>query len=502
MHDNAFDLLAGWLKAQEVFWQGAVSTPVADAAAFAEPDWLAFDGLVEQLTKAIGGQSSDLPAAVSAVASYRRVIAQAWSRVRRDFDVHRRAIQSPGTQPDWRVLRDRWFQIAEAEFIRTQRSAPFLEAQRDVIRSVIALWAKVPESTRDAVRDARLVGQTAFDTLSKLGMDGVTIADTPKQVVWQDGRVSLSRYRPLLAEHGRLGPVVICHGLIGRQTMTDLRPDRSLVRNMLAAGVDVFVVDWGNAAPADAGDGLDRVAGDWIGQLVRQACDISGSDGIVLFGICQGGTLAASHAARFGQGLKGLILGVAPIDFHADIYDADPAHGLLNLWVRSLDDRDLDGLIAMEGNLSGPLMGAVFNQLNPVRTLAKYAIDMLEHTAPRGELLNFLAMEKWLADRPDLPGALAHTWLKHLYHRNALVKKELALSGQLVDLRAIQAPVLNIFATNDHIIPPPCSRALAQYVSGPYQELALPSGHIGAFVGARSQTLLAPAIVAWLSTLS
>jgi polyhydroxyalkanoate synthase subunit PhaC len=192
-------------------------------------------------------------------------------------------------------------------------------------------------------------------------------------------------------------------------------------------------------------------------------------------------------------------MAVTPIDFHADVHDADPAHGLLNVWVRSLAEDDLDSLIALDGNLSGDLMGVVFNQLNPVRTIAKYLVEFPEAAADPRALATFLAMEKWLADRPDLPGGVARSWLVDLYHRNALAAGQFSLDGAPVDLRRIDVPVLNVFATGDHIIPPPCSRALGTLLDPRlYEELALPTGHVGVFVSARSQVLLAPAIVSWL----
>lgn len=75
----------------------------------------------------------------------------------------------------------------------------------------------------------------------------VEIATTPKDEVWRLGRISLHRYRPLRAGPPRLGPMLILHGLIGRQSMTDLEPGRSLVQGLLDAGAELFVLDWGNA---------------------------------------------------------------------------------------------------------------------------------------------------------------------------------------------------------------------------------------------------------------
>ena len=93
-------------------------------------------------------------------------------------------------------------------------------------------------------------GATLF---SKLRDNDVAIATTPKDEVWHQDKVSLHHYRPL-AEQKIATPVLIVYGLIGRYTMADLQEDRSLVRNLLKLGVDLYVVDWGN--PSRAADGL------------------------------------------------------------------------------------------------------------------------------------------------------------------------------------------------------------------------------------------------------
>ena len=41
-------------------------------------------------------------------------------------------------------------------------------------------------------------------------------------------------------------PVLVVYGLVGRYTMADLQEDRSLIRNLLLQGVDLYAVDWGN----------------------------------------------------------------------------------------------------------------------------------------------------------------------------------------------------------------------------------------------------------------
>ncbi|MFK7943209.1 MAG: alpha/beta fold hydrolase [Paracoccaceae bacterium] len=495
------ELLSSWRAGQEAFWTAAAAG--ADAVVpseFAEPDWQVFDSWLEPMLKVSEGERG--PAweeATRAAQSWRNVVVTTLGRVTKAFDIQRKALQGTGAVLDWRILRDRWFGIAEVEFINALRSEPFLEAQRDGLRAGIRLWSELPESARATFRAQRRAGGAATRTTAALGAQMIQIANTPRDLVWQDGKVTLWRYHPLASRNPDLPPIVLCHGLIGRQTMTDLRPERSLVRNLLAAGSDVLVVDWGDADVTDERHGLDHYVGRMIPDLLEAACAACDVEKVVLCGICQGGTLVGCHAARDASRLAGLITAVAPFDFDVFADDADPAHGMMNLWIRSFEPEDISALIDMEGNLSGEFIGLIFQQLNPVRTLAKYTVTMVETAADPHGMASFLAMEAWLMDRPDLPGKLAKEWLVDLYQDNRLAKGDLEIMGTPVDLSTLRLPVLNIFATRDHITPAPCALALARLAPyAPMTQMALPTGHIGAFVGAKSQSLLAPRIVAWL----
>lgn len=335
--------------------------------------------------------------------------------------------------------------------------------------------------------------------LAESGGDAIRIAVTPKDEIWRDGQVSLHRYRPAVPQP-RLGPLLILHGLVGRHTMTDLEPGRSLVGRLLEAGVDLFVLDWGNPTRADRFKDFTDYAEYHLGDALAALCAASGAPGAALFGICEGGVFAAIHAARHPRRVRGLALAVTPIDFHADMHDPDPRRGLLNVWVRSLPPALIRDLVDERGNLSGQLTGALFQQLAPARTLAKYTADLAELATDPAALETFLRMEKWLADRPDHPGAAAKEWLIDLYHENRLALGSFRVAGAPVDLAAIACPVLNIYAAEDHIIPPPCSRALGRIVGGrDYEELEVPTGHVGVFVSRRAQRLVAPAITRWLT---
>ncbi len=326
----------------------------------------------------------------------------------------------------------------------------------------------------------------------------VEIATTPKDLVWTQDKVSLFHYRPLAEK--RIGvPVLICYGLVGRWTMTDLQEDRSLVRNLLHLGIDLYVVDWGNPSRADRYLTLEDYILGYLDGCVSEIARRAGMEKVNLLGVCEGGVFTTAFTALEPTRVNTLALTITPIDFHADMVENRPGHGFINLWIRSLTPADIDRLIEANGNLPGQFMGAVFNQMSPMRSMLKYNVDMLEIIEDEKKLLNWLRMEKWIADRPDHPGEAAKQWLKDLYQQNKLVRNEWELDGRRVDLGKITMPVLNVFAQDDHIIPPATSRAIGPKLgTSDYTELALPGGHVGVFVGGKSQKLFAPGVASFL----
>lgn len=338
--------------------------------------------------------------------------------------------------------------------------------------------------------------------LGGVAADDIGIALTPKTEVWREGKARLCRYDAV--KKRRLGPLVIVHGLIGRQTMTDLEPKRSLVGRLLASGVDVWVLDWGNATRADRLLDMTHFAIHVLGRALDAVTAETGAKP-ALMGICQGGTFALCHAAHHPERLSGLALAVAPVDFHADLGDDDnPTHGFLNVWLRSLPRPLIEDMIDEFGNLPGRLTGAVFQNLTPARTLAKYTTGMLDLAEDAEGLKTFLRMERWLADRPDHPGAAAKEWLIGLYHENRLTEGRFELDGRPVRIDAIDCPVLNIYGTDDHIVPPPCSRALRDHLpeGADYQEVAVPTGHVGVFVSRKALEILPGALSGWLARIA
>jgi polyhydroxyalkanoate synthase len=75
----------------------------------------------------------------------------------------------------------------------------------------------------------------------------------------------------------------------------------------------------------------------------------------------------------------------------------------------------------------------------------------------------------------------------------------LKIGQKTVDLRKVQLPVLNVYAEQDHLVPPASSIALQRHIgSSDYTLRSFPVGHIGMYVSGKVQRDLPPLIAGWL----
>lgn len=329
----------------------------------------------------------------------------------------------------------------------------------------------------------------------------VELATTPKTEILRIGDKVLYRCGTATGRTSR-PPVLVIYALVGRYTVLDLQPDRSFLGSLMEAGLDTYVVDWGHPNRACRYDDLGDYVEGYLDAFVEATAADSGHAKINLLGICQGGVLSLCYAAMFPEKLRNLILAVTPFDFHADIADPHPGRGFMNVWARSLEESDIDLLVDTLGNVPGDIGGMAFTMMTPMRSLAKYNLTLVEASQDEAKLMNFLRMEKWLADRPAHAGGAAKQWLNDLYRENKLARGELVLSGERIDLSRVTMPLLNIYTETDHIIPPPMTRALKDRTGTPdYTEHVARGGHIGVMVaGGKARQLLQEAIAGWLAS--
>ena len=340
--------------------------------------------------------------------------------------------------------------------------------------------------------------------IARFSESELAIATAPKDEIWREDMVRLYQYRPIPQTEAAAGPpiiVLIAYALVGRYQMIDLEAERSFVRKLLARGLHVYLVDWGQPQRRHRWLTIDDYVNGYLDGCVDVIREREAVDSINLIGVCQGGVLSLCHAALHPEKVRNLVLTVTPLDFHGDKAEPEAAGGYMNRWARALDGEDIDTLVDSTGNASGPSVGQSFLMMNPVGNLSKYTVGLFDVLDDDRKLLNFLRMERWIGDRPDTPGEFVRQWFKDLYQDNKLIRNEFQLGGHIVDLRQVTMPVLNVSADGDVVIPTGCSRGQGRHFgTADYAELSVPGGHIGTFVGGKAQAVLAPGIADWLES--
>ncbi len=326
----------------------------------------------------------------------------------------------------------------------------------------------------------------SYDTLSKI--DEVEIGQSPKTEIYAEDKLKLYRY-DRQGEASIKTPVLIVYALVNTYKMLDLQPDRSYIQNLLSLGMDVYVIDWGYPSKGDRYLSIDDYVNGYINNCVDVIRKKHRIEKINIISICQGGTLSTIYASLYPNKVKNLVTQVTPIDFATN-------DGLLFKWSK---DMDFDKLVeGYNGIVPGNFLNEGFAMLKPMMKFQKQQ-SMVASLDDKDKLMMFLRMEKWIADSPDQAGECFRQFMKDLYQQNKLVKGELVVGDKKVDLKNLTSPLLNIYATEDHLVPPAATTPLNDLVGSKDKELySFKGGHIGVFVGSKSQKELAPSIAEWL----
>ena len=321
-------------------------------------------------------------------------------------------------------------------------------------------------------------------------LDDVDYGATAKEEVYREDKLVLYRFKGARTPTAKT-PILISYALVNRPYMVDLQDDRSLVKNLLALGEDVYLIDWGYPDLSDRYLTLD----DYINGYIRRCVDVVAKrhklDKINLLGICQGGAFSLCFASIYPEKIRNLITMVTPVDFHT------PGNMLAH-WVRSLD---VDLFVDTLGNVPADLMNWCYLMLKPIRLNQQKYIGLVDILDDKVELENFLRMEKWIFDSPDQAGEAFRQFVKDFYQGNKLIEGGLKIGDKEVELKNLYVPVLNIFAEQDHLVPPAASRAMRGRIgSDDYTEIAFKGGHIGIYVSGRAQREVPSAIHEWLAS--
>jgi polyhydroxyalkanoate synthase len=340
----------------------------------------------------------------------------------------------------------------------------------------------------EALREVQQIGQKlsqGMHVLAELG--DIDVGASAKEAVHHEDKLTLYHFKPQ-AEKVQPVPLIVVYALVNRPYMADLQKGRSMIEGLLQNGLDVYLIDWGYPDGGDRYLTLDDYINGYIDRCVDVIRRRHGLDRINLLGICQGGAFSLCYSALHPDKVRNLITTVTPVDFHT------PAD-MLSHWVRNVDvDRVVDTL----GNIPGELLNWTFLSLKPYRLSGQKYLDMINTLDDATAAKNFMRMEKWIFDSPDQAGEAYRQFMKDFYQGNKLIRGEVMLGDRRVDLGNVTMPVLNIYAADDHLVPPAASKALEQVVgTKDYTALEFPGGHIGIYVSGKAQKMIPPAVCGW-----
>jgi polyhydroxyalkanoate synthase len=311
---------------------------------------------------------------------------------------------------------------------------------------------------------------------------------SPKDVVWTRGKARLYRYRSDQRAGGP--PLVIVFSIVSRAYVLDLRPEQTFIGQMLGHGVDVFLLDWGEADAVDAANTLETYTDNYLPRALQAAMRAADSDEVDVLGYCFGGTLSILGVAGNPQvPVRRLAVMATPVDFGS-------IEGMVQALARG--QLEIEDIVDHTGNVPADSVYRAFASLRPTTDVFKYA-DIWERLWSDDFMDGYQSMNHWLSDQVPFPGGVARQSIDLLLRNNRLMSGEIRLGRRTVRLADITCPLLNVMAEHDHMVPPRVSEPLSKLVgSDDPQELRVPAGHVGLVMGRAAAKTTIPGIVDWL----
>jgi polyhydroxyalkanoate synthase subunit PhaC len=303
---------------------------------------------------------------------------------------------------------------------------------------------------------------------------GGNLATSPGAVVYRTEMMELIQYAPSTPEVHPI-PFLIIPPQINKAYVNDLSPDKSIIRFLVANGIQPFMVSWRNPTKAHAGWGL----ADYVDSLIEAlgvVKQISKSKLVNISGACSGGITASlllsKLAAKADATVNSATLMVCVLDPRKDDSETGALvseHGIQLARQRS----------AKAGILDGASLSRTFAWLRPNDLVWNYVINNYLH----GEDPPPFDVLYWNNDSTNLPAALHSDYLG-IYETQPFANPgQVAMAGHAVDLSKFDKDVFVVAGVTDHITPwKACYRA-TQLVGSPNVEFILSqSGHIQALL--------------------
>ena len=356
----------------------------------------------------------------------------------------------------WTRALDAWLEQSGLEGIDRQRAQFLMDAAKDIYAPVNSPFT--PEAIRKAVETngASVVKgiQHFFDDMQnnhgypavadrdafELGRD---VAATPGKVVFRNELFELIQYQPVTPKvHEK--PLLYVFSQVNRYYLGDLTPERSLFKQLVDNGIQVFAMSWKNPSRSQAHWSLDTYT-QGVTEAIGITRSITDQEQVDLIGLCAGGLVAATAAgvlqARGDDWVNSLSLFVS-------IIDNQPGDSGFTLFVTDDSVGAQKQRVRAQGGMSERDILEMFAMLR----LDESVFSFMRSNYFRGEDPLAHPLLYWSMDYTRVPAELQCD-LIDLGHQNQLANKSLDLLGHRLDLSQIEYPVYIMAGSTDHITP-------------------------------------------------
>jgi polyhydroxyalkanoate synthase len=376
--------------------------------------------------------------------------------------------QTPGLSPKERRRAAFWWRqwlnaIAPTNFLLTNPVAmrKAVDSRGESLRRGFDIFFKDMQAG-----NIRMTGQEDFAV-------GKNLATTAGAVVFRNHLLELIHYAPTAAQV-RPMPIVIVTPCINKYYVLDLQPKKSLIKYLLDQGFDVYITSWKNPGADMRNTSFEDYITEGVGEAVRVACELSGSEKVHAAGYCIGGTLLTAYMAWQSKLLPREQVPVAHWTLLCTLVDFQ-SPGDIEVFI---DDASVTWLIdsmRTRGYLDGSDMATTFRLLRSNSLIWHYMV----HGWLYGEPLPPSDILYWNMDCTRMASRMHEFYLRELYLNNNLVKPNaLNIGGVPLELASIHVPLYQVSAEDDHITPWRQTFRINGHVTGEKRFVLSSSGHI------------------------
>lgn len=318
------------------------------------------------------------------------------------------------------------------------------------------------------------------------------------EVVHESRSYRLRRYA---SDSPRLevGPLLLVPPLMVTAEVYDVAADVSAVALLSAAGLDVWVVDFG--APEREEGGLQRTLDDHVlavDDAITRVVERCGR-AVHLIGYSQGGMFCYQAAAyRRCEGVASLVTFGSPVDIHRNLPAVDA-----NLGARVIGaaNRMVAQPLAQLEGLPGFLTSTGFKLLSLRKELQQVS-EFLAKLHDRDALVKRESRRRFLAGEGFVawPGPALRTFIDEFIVNNRMSAGGFVIAGRTVTLADLQVPILYFVGERDDIARPAAVRGIVEAApAAEAHEVRLPAGHFGLVVGSTAMQSSWPTVVEWIA---